>query len=64
MYLDDGVGQVYRTQRVSMIVADQEVVGSESILQLEPIAVLSATSTGGTFDAHNDFDLLVIDVDI
>lgn len=44
-YLDDGVRQVYRTERVTVVVSDQEMIGAESVLQLEPIPMKSATFT-------------------
>jgi hypothetical protein len=63
-YLDDGIRQVYRTERVSMVVPDQEVVGTESVFQLEPVPMKSATFPVPNVDIHNQSDLLVADVDV
>jgi hypothetical protein len=63
-YLDDGIRQVYRTERVTVVVPDQEMIGTETVLQLEPIPMKSATLAIQRVDIHNQSDLLVADINI
>lgn len=63
-YLDDGIRQVYRAERVTVVVPDQEVICTESVLQLEPIPTMSATFTIPKVNIHNQSDLLMADINI
>lgn len=62
--LDNSVRQVDGTERVTMIVSDQEMISTESVLQLEPIAIRQHSSQRKKMDIHDDANLLMVDVNI